>query len=95
MTCLDKSGFFIAVEVDGCSAVTTRKWVLGYGFSNKTLVPFFGEQGLTMRGMMINYITTVRVGRCTVFAFGLTAVSGAEGVIVVGHRWGGRDALRR
>ena len=88
MTCLDASGFFIA-EVDGCSAVTTRKRVLGYGFLKNTLVPFFGEQGLTIRGMMINYITRVRVGCRAVFTFGLTTVSSAEGVVVVGHRWRG------
>ena len=94
MTCLDVSGLFIA-DVDGCSAVTTRKRVLGYGFSNNALVLFFGERGLTMRGMMINYITRVRVGCCAVFTFGLTAVSGAEGGVEIGHRWGGGDALRR
>jgi len=42
---------------------------------------------------MINYITRVRVGCRAVFTFGLTTIGGVEGVVVVGHRWGGRDAL--
>ena len=88
MTCLVRSGFLIADEVDGCSAVTTRKRVSGSSFLKNALALFSGERRLTMRGVMIYYVTSVRVRRCAVFTVGLTAVSGAESVIVVGHCWG-------
>ena len=38
-----------------------------------------------MRGVMIHYVTRVRVRRCAVFTVELTAAGGVEGVVVVGH----------
>lgn len=43
---------------------------------------------------MVNYVSTVRVGRRAIFAFELTTVGGADGVVEVGHCWGGeRDEI--
>lgn len=81
MTFLDVSVFFI-VEVDGCSAVTTK-------FRMQLLkeIPW-PVQVLTMRGKMIHYVSVARVRRWTVFAVKLATICRVESVVEAGHCWG-------